>query len=120
MAGRPVLVVDDDPDIRRTVEEILAAAGYPVEVASDGLDALRHIEQQRPSLLVTDVHMPRLDGEALARALRERGYDPPIVVMTGTNRRPEQVVAAIGAEACLLKPLEIDALLDTVERFRIP
>jgi CheY-like chemotaxis protein len=120
MMGRPVLIVDDDPILRQIVAEVLADAGYPVVEAYDGLDALHHIEQQRPSLLLTEIHMPRLDGEALAQALRERGYDPPIIVMTGTSRRPEQVVAAIGAQACLLKPVDIDALLDTVERLRIP
>ena len=74
----------------------------------------------RPSLVVTDLHMPNLDGEGLVAALRERGFDPPILVMTGTSRYPEQVVIAVGADACLLKPVDIDELLDAVQRLRIP
>jgi CheY-like chemotaxis protein len=120
MDGRPVLVVDDDPAMRQAVVEILAFAGYPVASAVDGVDALRVVARGRPSLVITDLHMPNLDGEGLVAALRDRGFDPPILLMTGTQRRPEVVVIAVGADVCLLKPVDIDELLDAVERLRIP
>jgi len=118
--GRPILVVDDDPDVRDIVAQYLEDAGYPVETAIDGTQALRAVERGRPSLLLTDLHMPNLDGGALALLLHERGYDPPIVIMTGTTRTPEQVRDAVGADACISKPLDPDALLAMVERLRVP
>ena len=118
--GRPILVVDDDPDMRRIVAELLEIAGYPVETATDGVQALQTFDRFRPSLLLTDLHMPNLDGEALASLLHQRGFDPPIVIMTGTTRTPEQIRDAIGADACLSKPFDPDALLEMVERLRVP
>jgi CheY-like chemotaxis protein len=118
--GRPILVVDDDPDMRQIVAQMLEIAGYPVQTAIDGSQALQSIERTPPSLLVTDLHMPNLDGEGLAMLLHQRGYDPPILIMTGTSRTPEQVRDAIGADACLTKPFDPTALLETVERLRIP
>ena len=120
MDGRPVLVVDDDSVMREAIAEMLALAGYPVETAIDGLDALHHIERSHPSLVVTDAHMPNLNAEGLGQALRERGLDPPILVVTGTTREARAVIDAVGADECLLKPLDIEVLLATVERLRIP
>jgi CheY-like chemotaxis protein len=116
---RPVLVVEDDPALREIVAEALEAAGYPVLTAVDGADALALIEQGRPSLLVTDLHMPNLDGAKLVEALRILGYDPPIVLVTGTSRTPRQVAEALGADACLIKPFDLATLLDVVQRLRI-
>jgi two-component system response regulator MprA len=118
MIYRPILVVDDDPDMRLVVAEILETAGYQVETAADGRDALRSIARVRPSLLVTDLHMPNMDAGQLAEVLHQRGQALPIVVLTGTSRTPEQVARAIGADACLIKPFEPDLLLETVERLR--
>jgi CheY-like chemotaxis protein len=120
MLERPVLVVDDDPTIRQAVAEMLELAGYPVVTVSNGLAALKLLERLRPSLLVTDLHMPQLDGAGLVDALRLRGLDPPILVMTGTVRTPHQVAEALQADACLLKPFDLDAFLDLVAQLRIP
>ncbi len=120
VSGRPILIVDDDPDTREAVAQLLAIAGYPVQTAIDGNQALRAIERERPSLLLTDLHMPNLSGDALAVLLHQRGFDPPIVVMTGTARNPDQVREAIGADACLPKPFDPSVLLGLVERYRVP
>jgi two-component system, OmpR family, response regulator MprA len=86
--GRPILVVDDEEVIRDTLADILAAQGYPVQTASNGAEALEAIQEERPSIVVTDVHMPRMDGVELVEQLHQRGYDPPIVVVTGTRATP--------------------------------
>jgi CheY-like chemotaxis protein len=119
-SGRPVLVVDDEDVIRDTLAEILEAQGYPVQTASNGAEALEVIQEVRPSIVVTDVHMPRMDGVQLVEQLRERGYDPPIVVVTGTMRSVHDVLQVMEVDECILKPFDINQLLDAIERLRCP
>jgi len=118
--GRPILVVDDEDVIRDTLADILEAQGYPVQTASNGAEALEAIQDARPSIVVTDVHMPRMDGVRLVEELRERGYDPPIVVVTGTMRSADEVMKAVRVDECILKPFDINTLLDAIERLRCP
>jgi CheY-like chemotaxis protein len=100
--------------------EVLELEGYPVATARDGAEALQAVALMRPSLVVTDLHMPNLDGATLVDRLHQAGYDPPILLVTGTTRTPEQVAAAIGADAGLPKPFDLEALLDLVEQLRVP
>jgi two-component system, OmpR family, response regulator MprA len=118
--GRPILVVDDEEVIRDTLAEILEAQGYPVQTASNGAEALEAIQEGRPSIVVTDVHMPRMDGVELVEQLHERGYDPPIVVVTGTLRNVDEVMRHMDVDECLMKPFDINELLDLIERLRCP
>jgi DNA-binding response OmpR family regulator len=120
VADRPVLVVEDDPDIREALAATLASEGYAVQTAPDGVEALRLIERTRPSLLVTDLHMPNLGGEALVATLHDRGFDPPILVISCTTRTLEIVAAGMGAAGCLIKPFNLDAFLTLVAQLRIP
>jgi len=79
-----VLVIDDDESIRTFVGGALRYARYEVLTAMDGLDALRVVEQARPfDLLVIDVLMPQMRGDALARDLRQRDPDAKILNRTG-------------------------------------
>ncbi|HXX91560.1 MAG TPA: response regulator [Acidimicrobiales bacterium] len=75
----PVLVVDDDEDIRTSVADILAGQGYEVRTADDGDEALRLIGQEPFAVLVLDVRMPRRDGLAVLDALE---HPPPVVLMS--------------------------------------
>ncbi|HEU5015714.1 MAG TPA: response regulator [Roseiflexaceae bacterium] len=111
----PILVVDDDPSILETVTEILTFEGYVVETAHNGQEALAHIDQKRPSLVLLDMRMPVLDGWGLARKLREQGLKLPILVMTAAQdaRRWAQEVDADGF---LAKPFDLVELLTSVER----
>src|SRR4051794_3740998 len=72
MMAASVLVVDDDPSIRRMLERTLAADGHAVRTAADGGSALVAVEQAAPDLLVLDLSMPGLDGLAVCRRLRAR------------------------------------------------
>ena len=72
-AGERVLVVDDDPPLRRMLARTLAAEGYEVTVAADGGAALVEAERAAPDVIVLDVAMPGLDGLAVCRRLREQG-----------------------------------------------
>jgi CheY-like chemotaxis protein len=117
MTAAPILVVDDDPSILQTVAAILRMEDYPVETARNGAEALAAVERTPPSLVLLDMRMPVLDGWGFAQALRERGMQLPIVVMTAahdTRRWAEE----IGAAGYLAKPFDLTDLLDAVSRLR--
>lgn len=78
-----ILVVDDEAGIRELLSLLLVAWGYQVEVASDGRHALSLLERQMFDLVISDVRMPRLRGDALAREVRARWSHVPVVLMTG-------------------------------------
>ncbi|HET8528007.1 MAG TPA: response regulator transcription factor [Gaiellaceae bacterium] len=107
-----VLVVDDDPPIRRMLERTLAAEGYRVETAADGGQALAAVERSVPDLLVLDVAMPGVDGLAVCRRVRERGLALPILLLTARDSVRDRVAGLdAGADDYLVKPFAADELL---------
>jgi DNA-binding response OmpR family regulator len=120
MGGRPILVADDDTTILDLVCTILAGEGYEVICVHNGWEAVEAIGRQRPSLVVLDVHMPRLDAYGFVHECNARGYDPPILIMTATARQPAYVAEQVGAQGHLGKPFDVAELLAEVERLRIP
>ena len=113
--SRRILVVDDDRNHRHVIEELLAEAGYEVEVAADGLEALAAIERMPPALLLLDLRMPNLDGIGVLERLRHTPRTFPIVVFTALQDADEEVIAR-GAAGVITKPVSLDTLLDTVQR----
>ena len=97
------------------MEELLADAGYEVEVAADGLEALAAIERRPPALLLLDLRMPNLDGFGVLERLRHTPRTFPIVVVTALQDTDAEVIA-LGAASVITKPVSLDALLDTVQR----
>ncbi len=110
-----ILVIDDDPDIREVVREILEGEGYLVTTAANGAEALRVLEQQRPALVLLDMRMPVLNGWDFAAALRARGARPPILVMTAAQSA-RRWAEEIGAQGYIAKPFDLSDLLTAVER----
>ena len=103
---RSILVVDDEPAIAALVADVLADEGYDVRRAPDGLAALAEVERVPPDLILSDVMMPKLDGAALARCLRERGYCLPVVLMSAVPAKRHDHGAVV-----VSKPFELDHLL---------
>ena len=79
---KTILVVDDEEAIRLLYQEELSEAGYKVEVAADGSEALRRMHQSRPDLVTIDIKMPGMDGIELLRRVREIHRDLPIIICT--------------------------------------
>src|SRR5947209_6780179 len=106
----PILVVDDDPAILSTVPDILEFEAYQVERAANGAEGLAVVERVRPRLVLLDMRMPVLDGWQFAYALKERGINLPILVMTAAQdaRRWAQ---EIGAQGYIAKPFDLSDLL---------
>lgn len=104
-----VLVVDDDPAIRRLVEYVLAGSGFVVRVAADGQEALEALRREPPDLVVSDVAMPRLDGVELIRRLRAQGDTTPVLLCSAAER-----VDVPAGVPFIAKPFALDRLLDAV------
>jgi CheY-like chemotaxis protein len=90
-----VLLVDDEPLVRRSISGYLVAAGYVVRVAVDGLDAIGQLRAGLPDLIISDLKMPRMSGIELLDVVRKRFPQIPVIVISAvaTNERPEGVAA---------------------------
>ncbi len=116
-AGKPrdrILIVDDEQDARDLIASVLAEAGYLVDVAGDGFEAINKLSAVRPDLILTDLRMPGLTGVDLAQ--RIRGMGMPVILTTGAETHDLCTGAeAYGAVACLKKPINLDELLWTID-----
>jgi two-component system response regulator MprA len=114
MTTSRILVVEDDARLAATVERVLVAEEYVVEVVGDGLHALRRARQQPFDLIVLDIMLPGLDGVSVCRRLRATA-DLPILLLTalgGTDERVKGLDA--GADDYLVKPFAYEELLARV------
>ncbi len=102
-----LLLVDDDEAITENLGPFLSRSGFDVTVAHDGVDALEKIEGVNPNLIVTDVMMPRMDGRALLRTLRQEGDWTPVILLTRVGEATERAMALEeGADDYLNKPFD--------------
>ena len=113
-----LLVVEDIPDTLNLVELTLTFKGYRVVTATNGEEALEAIEKERPSIIITDILMPRMDGFTLVHRLRvhPETRDIPVIFLSATYIAPEDkdFAMAIGVSQFIEKPIDIDELLRTV------
>jgi two-component system nitrogen regulation response regulator NtrX len=110
-----LLVVDDEPSIRQSLRMILEFEGYEIEEAASGRDALARVGERLPVAALLDVKMPGMDGLEVLGAFRERGYDFPVVVISGHGDISTAVEATrLGAFDFLEKPLERERVLLTL------
>jgi two-component system, OmpR family, response regulator MprA len=107
-----VLVVDDDPAIRESLERALRANGYEVGLAADGTEALRAIDDASFDAVVLDVLMPGPSGIDVCRSLRATGNRVPILILTARDTVPERVAGLeAGADDYLVKPFALEELI---------
>ena len=109
-----ILIVDDNEDIRETLQHVLRWEGYAVDTAKNGLEALTAISRQTPDVVLLDLRLPVLDGPAVTRALRQSGLGLPIIAMSAAiEDRP--LADEIGAIAYLHKPFRLDLLIRALQ-----
>lgn len=100
----PVLVVDDEPMVREVVARYLERDGHLVHEVGDGLEALRWLDANRPSLVVLDVMLPSTDGLAVLRRIREAG-DVPVILLTARTDEHDRITGLeLGADDYVVKP----------------
>jgi DNA-binding response OmpR family regulator len=117
VAARPILVVDDDPEILAMLRDFLESEGLPVRTAANGAEALEALDEVTPALILLDMRMPVLDGWAFAERFHERALTYPIVVMTAAESA-RRWAEEIGATDYIAKPFDVNELLETIERHR--
>lgn len=117
----PILIVEDDDSLREALADTLELGGYSVLLAEDGQDALNVLEKNRVSLVLSDVQMQPMDGEALLQHIKQLYPSLPVILMTAYGVI-EKAVAALHAGAChyLPKPFEPDRLLQEVAKYMLP
>ena len=118
MTGRNILVVDDEPDIRDLVRDILEDEGYAVTTAGDGESARKARRVRRPDLILLDIWMEDVDGISLLREWSENGgLSCPVIMMSGHGTVETAVEATrLGAYDFIEKPISLAKLLLTIER----
>lgn len=118
MSTAHILVVDDEPDIRELIQEILQDEGFTVSIAQNGQEAREARRVRRPDLILLDIWMPDIDGVSLLKEWHEHDQQPCPVIMISGHGTVETAVEAtrLGAYDFLEKPLSLNKLLLTVNR----
>lgn len=110
LRGARVLLAEDDEGVRFAVSKTLRRQGCSVVETSDGEAALRHLQQERVDLLVTDLGLPSLSGDELARRCADLHPEAAIIIATGSHARPLQGVG--GKTEILSKPFSMALLVE--------
>ena len=113
-----ILVIDDEPNVRTLLADLLRASGHTVVEAANGRDALQRMESDDAwDLVMTDLGMPDLSGWDVARAVGARPSPPPVILVTGWGIQLEdRILAESGVAAVVAKPFTIEEVLTAVER----
>jgi DNA-binding response OmpR family regulator len=110
-----ILIVDDEPEIVRGLEDNLRFEGYQTSTASDGREALTVAAREAPDLILLDIMMPGLSGWDVCRALRGQGIDVPIIMLTARGEEGDRVRGLeLGADDYITKPFSLRELLARV------
>ena len=118
MPGRgPILIVDDEANIRQSLEGVLKDEGYSCALARDGADALARLRSLEPALVLLDIWMPGMDGIETLRHIKELRPGTPVVMMSGHATISTAIRATkVGASDFIEKPLEVETVLNAIRR----
>jgi DNA-binding response OmpR family regulator len=114
----PALVIEDDPDLAEIFSHALQAAGYDVELLRDGMDARHRLRRAEPTLVVLDLHLPRVSGLDLLTQMRldKRLKQVPVVVATADARLGESLTESV--DFVLVKPISYTQLRELTARLK--
>jgi CheY-like chemotaxis protein len=113
-AARKVLVVDDDPAVRKSIDRVLTGKGYAVITAENGEEAMRKLNEEKYDLVYTDIRMPGMSGLEVAEQVKARKPWTPVVIITGYGTDAAQARAkAAGVSSFVHKPLSPEMIEDS-------
>jgi len=120
LSGKTVLLVDDDRDILTAMKTALADEGLEILMATDGNDAIRQAEQNRPDLVVLDMMLPKRSGFLVMEQLKrgKEPTDPPRIIMITGNQgiRHRTYAETLGVDEYINKPFRMERLVQTVKK----
>ena len=114
LAGKRVLVADDEEAMRQTIRDVLVGYGCEVDVAADGGEAIERISSGRYDLVISDIKMPKADGYEVFAAAKGRAAGTPVILITAFGYDPDHAILRArqeGLSAVLMKPFKVDQLL---------
>ena len=119
LSGMKVLVVEDDPDIRKIVEIYLRRAGIAPDTLADGKSALKRLmEEQKYDCVLMDIQMPEMDGKTVLANLRNAGYTGTVIAMTAHALSSEvTAILEAGFDEYLPKPINRQSLYECLQRY---
>ncbi|HEV8639557.1 MAG TPA: response regulator transcription factor [Methylomirabilota bacterium] len=110
-----ILIVDDEPEMVRGLEDNLGFEGYQTFTATNGEDALAVAAREAPDLVILDLMMPKMSGWEVCRALRAKGIDVPVIMLTARGEEADRVRGLeLGADDYIAKPFSLRELLARV------
>jgi two-component system chemotaxis response regulator CheY len=118
-SGKKILIVDDSETLRAILIFVLEDAGYQVIVGIDGMDAQKHLNHQPIDLIITDLHMPNLDGIGFIKVVRSHPlyFNTPILFLTtDTQQNKKDEAKEAGATGWIIKPFDQEKLLSAVSK----
>lgn len=119
-ARTSLLVIEDDENISSAIEEYFSRAGYTVNTASDGVAGVENASKHRPDVVVLDLMLPKMDGLAVCKELREKRPQMPIIMLTAKDDVVDKVLGLeMGADDYITKPFslrEVEARIKSVLR----
>lgn len=111
-----ILVVEDDKGLQRYLKELLLDNGYGVQAAGDGIAALEYIKKTTPDLVVLDLGLPTMSGEAVCQEIRKKHKDLPVIILTAKDAITDIVKGLnFGADDYITKPFVADELLARIK-----
>lgn len=111
-----ILVIEDDKSLQEYIKEFLVESGYSVDITSDGIVALKRIEQFQPDLVLLDLGLPNITGETVCADIRKHYPQLPIIILTGKDSTSDIVHGLnLGADDYITKPFETSVLLARIK-----
>ncbi|MDE2589751.1 MAG: response regulator transcription factor [Patescibacteria group bacterium] len=111
-----ILTVEDDQGLQEYIKELLLDNGYSVETAPDGVSALNQLKKSQPDLMVLDLGLPNLTGEAVTQEVRKKYPELPIIMLTAKDESSDIVRGLnLGADDYITKPFNADILLARIK-----
>lgn len=117
LAGKKILLIEDDRDIATTLLKVLEGAGYAVQWGQNGLEGRRLAEAILPDLVITDMMMPKMGGFPVLEFLKGLPHPPKVIMITANEGgRHKAYAEMLGVDDYLRKPFAMEVLLEAVER----
>jgi len=115
---KKILLIEDEEDIRKTLEKILSCEGFSVDFACDGLEALQKLEKDNFNLIILDLMLPKWDGFKLCKTIKQHKIykNVPVIVLTAMAQEEDrQKCLSYGVEEYIKKPFDPDFLIKRIK-----